>query len=763
MQIQVQCPACKASFAVPAELAGRDGECSRCLKIFKLMPLSGDTPSASFSASDSGATLEMPAYEDGATPDTDEFDIPALPPDQHSPEPTSHEPDASDPVGLTQPSAPADESQIELDHVVDQPSSKQQPSSSGSRIRAVPAAAGEPVLAEPVLPEIEDDGSLFGDEIPELESVPEPISRYAAEDEVSSDTGSYSPSDTSSERTPSKKSSGRRPRRRKKPATKGKRGTRSSDIPRAGNPREHDSDVNDSDVDGVDLIEAVPHEDQTSESPIVLKRSGTFSSSAGSAVEDSNDSGDSATTGPLLKRQPRAVRRSTPASGAVKPTAGKKPHRRSPGSPQTLAIAAGGAILLLIAGAYSWWSSGPSIVSPTLQNQSSAASSVRSSGSASQPGLNSATPLPVETGSMAPRTTASPPRRTGTDSTAGGNRPALLETAPRGSGNQETGAAGSGTRPAGAVSDASRTDNVSLFSIDRVPIPEFPRLGTPRASTIAGVLYHEISLGNPRSRSPSNNTPSDNQPVAGSQMDMILYLPSGSHQTGSLPCVLIAAAGTTLLEGNGCFDESYQSETIPYVQQGFAVLGYSLDGPLSSEQPTNREVVTAYRQFRAAHAGLVNARNALEFLLQQVPVVDPNQIYSAGHSSAGTLSLLFAQHESRLAGAIAYAPCVDVEKRLADYVSDPRVQLLLPEIGAFVRQESPLRHLESLTCPVFLFHAEGDLNSPCAESQRLAAMLSAQGTSCQLETIPDGDHYDSMLEEGIPRGIAWLKQQLPAQ
>jgi dienelactone hydrolase len=239
---------------------------------------------------------------------------------------------------------------------------------------------------------------------------------------------------------------------------------------------------------------------------------------------------------------------------------------------------------------------------------------------------------------------------------------------------------------------------------------------------------------------------------------MILYLPSGTHLPGSLPCVMIAAAGTTLLEGNGCYDESYQSETIPYVQQGFAVLGYSLDGPLASDKPSNQEVAVAYEQFRAAHAGLVNARNALEFVLQKVPVINRDRIFTAGHSSAGTLSLLFAEHENRLAGCIAYAPCVDVENRLSEYVSNPRVAPLLPEIGAFLRQESPLRHVKSLKCPVFLFHAEADSNAPFSESQELAARLTAQGTPCQLETVPDGDHYDSMLEEGIPRSIDWLRK-----
>ena len=77
MQTRVQCPACKASFEVPAVLAGRDGECSQCRKVFRLKPLSGEVDSSVLSNGDSSATLEMPIVAEGrASADTDEFEIP---------------------------------------------------------------------------------------------------------------------------------------------------------------------------------------------------------------------------------------------------------------------------------------------------------------------------------------------------------------------------------------------------------------------------------------------------------------------------------------------------------------------------------------------------------------------------------------------------------------------------------------------------------------------------------------------------------------
>ena len=77
MRTRVQCPACKALFEVPAALAGRDGECSRCRKVFRLKPLSGDVDSSVLSNGDSNATLEMPIVAvDKVAGGTEEFKIP---------------------------------------------------------------------------------------------------------------------------------------------------------------------------------------------------------------------------------------------------------------------------------------------------------------------------------------------------------------------------------------------------------------------------------------------------------------------------------------------------------------------------------------------------------------------------------------------------------------------------------------------------------------------------------------------------------------
>ncbi|HZN36412.1 MAG TPA: prolyl oligopeptidase family serine peptidase [Pirellulaceae bacterium] len=234
-----------------------------------------------------------------------------------------------------------------------------------------------------------------------------------------------------------------------------------------------------------------------------------------------------------------------------------------------------------------------------------------------------------------------------------------------------------------------------------------------------------------------------------------LYLPAGEHQPKSLPCVLIAPAGSTLLAGMDLGDGD-QPEHVPYVKAGCAVLAYELDGPCLDDTDLD-EQKDAFRAFKDSRAGLVNGRNALEYLLAKVPEVDPARIYAAGHSSAATHALLFAAHEPRLAGVMAYAPAPDLPKRMGPQLAVFR--FIMPGVVDFVTQSSPRTHVGSIKCPTFLFHAQDDSNCPIADTNAFADELKQKGTDVKYVTAASGDHYDSMINEGIPAGIQWLKER----
>jgi hypothetical protein len=59
---------------------------------------------------------------------------------------------------------------------------------------------------------------------------------------------------------------------------------------------------------------------------------------------------------------------------------------------------------------------------------------------------------------------------------------------------------------------------------------------------------------------------------------------------------------------------------------------------------------------------------------------------------------------------------------------------------------------------VFLFHARDDTNVPARQSEHFAATLKHTNPHVTLVLTATGGHYDSMIREGIPKGIEWLRQ-----
>jgi len=279
------------------------------------------------------------------------------------------------------------------------------------------------------------------------------------------------------------------------------------------------------------------------------------------------------------------------------------------------------------------------------------------------------------------------------------------------------------------------------YDLTRVSVPQFPE---PQLNPASNAEYSRARV------QLTGNGP-------GARMQLWLYLPAGEHEDHSLPCVLIAPAGTNRLIGMdlGSGDEP---EHLPYVKAGFAVVAYSLDGPVANpENAEGDELADAYDDFKAARAGLVNARNALEFSLAKVPQVDPQRIFAAGHSSAGTLALLFVEHEPRLRGCVAYAPGISFADIEAELNNNRLLRMVFPDIRKFITRSSPETHIDRFACPLFLFHAEGDQVVKVTESRMFATQLESRGVEVTLETIPGGDHYYAMLNNGIPMAIEWMK------
>ena len=284
------------------------------------------------------------------------------------------------------------------------------------------------------------------------------------------------------------------------------------------------------------------------------------------------------------------------------------------------------------------------------------------------------------------------------------------------------------------LSARGRHAKVQPLRVDRAAFPARPQMRRLER----GVRFCEVAL---RGNGPAQS------------MKVWVYLPEGRHRSGSLPCVFIAPAGSTLFSGMSLGDGD-RPEHLPWVREGFAVVSYELDGeiPGELEEASNSAIASAARQFMSAEGGVSNAKTAIEYVLAKVPEVDPKRLYCAGHSSAATLALQLASKEPRIKACVAFAPATDIMARLAPLVVR-ELDRLAPGAERFLNDYSPV-NMPTPQCPVFLFHAEDDSNVSVDQSK---AYASTRGDRVKLVLVPSGDHYESMISQGIPAAIQWLK------
>jgi dipeptidyl aminopeptidase/acylaminoacyl peptidase len=280
-------------------------------------------------------------------------------------------------------------------------------------------------------------------------------------------------------------------------------------------------------------------------------------------------------------------------------------------------------------------------------------------------------------------------------------------------------------------------------------------------------MLHELRLGD--KNAPAINPPRLQGHTPGSATRLWVYLPKQKAKAPrSLPCVLIAPAGSNLLAGMPLVEDD-RPEHLPYVRAGFAVIAFDLEGygaefaiagqqrlqgPGLARVVRSSGLVSNLTSFLQASAGLANGRVALAYASTKVQAIDPSRLYVAGHSSAGTFALLFAENEPRIKACLAYAPVIDLAQRL-----DPRAKPLIRSVAGngFMERYSPRAMESSLKCPVFLFASEDDGDS-LDDARACSRRLKQAGKDVTVEKAETGGHYDSMIEHGIPRGREWLKK-----
>jgi dienelactone hydrolase len=252
-----------------------------------------------------------------------------------------------------------------------------------------------------------------------------------------------------------------------------------------------------------------------------------------------------------------------------------------------------------------------------------------------------------------------------------------------------------------------------------------------------GIMMHEVVL------------------KSGEMGKVWIYLPK-QPAAEKLPCVLIAPAGSYGFRGMK-LSESDQPEHFPYVFAGMAVVAYALDGHVE-DMRNEAQLSVGVQAYMASEAGLRNASSAIDYVQQKVPSIDMNRIFAVGHSSAATIAMSVAAREPRIRGCVAYAPgWTDLKAQLHPEVIR-YISANFADGEAFLSRASPNSYVTQFPKPLLLFHANDDSTVALSQTANFYDELQRKNAvDASFVSVNSGGHYESMIQEGIPAAILWMR------
>jgi dienelactone hydrolase len=240
-----------------------------------------------------------------------------------------------------------------------------------------------------------------------------------------------------------------------------------------------------------------------------------------------------------------------------------------------------------------------------------------------------------------------------------------------------------------------------------------------------------------------------------STRELWIYRPTGQHSDHSLPCVFIAPPGTPMIYG-AAVDSDQSPDHLSYAKAGFVVAAYSLDGAFDdTDGQTLKNAARAIKAFKASRGGIANAQHAIDYVLHNMPEVDPHRLYTAGGFSAGAVALDVAAAEPRISAVYAIAPDADAADRQNAESDLAQLQPSVPDIREFVRQVSPINHVNEMHCPIFIFQPGIDLFRTRAQVDAYCKALTDAGVNLKYYVGPSD--LASIKAQDVPPGIEWLK------
>ncbi len=240
------------------------------------------------------------------------------------------------------------------------------------------------------------------------------------------------------------------------------------------------------------------------------------------------------------------------------------------------------------------------------------------------------------------------------------------------------------------------------------------------------------------------------RPVGQVQRTFWLYRPV--PLPAALALILITPAGRGLISGKA-LSSGDRDEHLPYVHAGFAVMAYSIDGDLPPDV-SDRGATQALKHYQASKAGLDNARVAIDLAFEKLPQIDNDLVFAAGHGAAGAHAILLAAEEPRVRAVVAYAPMTRLTTEIGTVIAIDKV---IHGYASFVRWSLPENRAPDVNAPLFIYQSKQDEVVRASHTRAYVESLGRAGKAVDYVEVPRGDHVEGMLQDGMARGLTWLR------
>ena|GEM_PF-301621 len=234
----------------------------------------------------------------------------------------------------------------------------------------------------------------------------------------------------------------------------------------------------------------------------------------------------------------------------------------------------------------------------------------------------------------------------------------------------------------------------------------------------------------------------------GHEVEGYLTLPAGTSKTAPAPLVVLPHGGPWVRD-----DWSWDPEVQFLASRGYAVFQPNYRG---STGYTWRFPASDLWAFRKMHNDVTDGVAAMK----RTGLIDPDRIAIMGGSFGGYLAMCGAAFEPEtyrcaitMAGVFDWAQMIREVKNLDD--NSLRSQRFLRKLGDPARNQeyfesiSPIKHLDAVKVPVFVWHGRIDNVVDVEQSKRLVAQLRDHGIPCTAVFERSEGHGAAEIENRI--------------